>query len=372
MFAAAAGSTLPCMHPVKIPVLHPVRPAAVLSLAAALFAVGACRGNPAAPASSVPADTWATVDGRAITRGDVEKAFQRTRDTSQPISDEEALAYKLNLLDELVVQDLLIAKARELKIEIPEAEIDTAYAEAKKNMTDEAFQQELARRQLTAADMREGLRRQLLTQKVIEREVTAKVSVTDQEVTDFYNANRQQFNVAEESYRVAQIVVTPVRDPQLANRTGHDATTPQAAAAKVKMLAEKLKAGTSFRDLAMDYSEDPETAPRGGDLGFVPVSSLKQAAPPLRDAVLNKSPGTVNVVTQGNAHAIVLVAGHEPAGQRELTSPGVRDNISQTLRSRREQLLRAAYLSALRDNADVENHLARRVVEGQGKGSAVK
>jgi peptidyl-prolyl cis-trans isomerase SurA len=354
------------MHPHTIPSFRR-SPAAVLTLLAALVIAGACRGNPGAPARPVPADTWATVDGRDIKRDDVEKAFRRTRDTAQPISDEEALAYKLNLLDELIVQDLLIAKARELKIELPDTELDTAYAEARKNVADDAFQQELTRRQLTAADMREGLRRQLLAQKVVEREVGSKVAVTDQEVTTFFNANRQQFNIAEESYRVAQIVVTPVREAQLANRTGDDAVTPQAATAKVRMLAERLKAGTSFRDLAMDYSEDPETAPRGGDLGFVPVSSLKQAPPQLRDAVLNKPAGTVNVVTQGGAHTIVLVVGHEPAGQRDLSMPQVRENITQTLRSRREQLLRTAYLTALRDNAEIDNHLARRLVEVQGK-----
>ena len=53
----------------------------------------------------------------------------------------------------------------------------------------------------------------------------------------------------------------------------------------------------------MEYSEDPQSAPRGGDLGFVPMSKLKQAPPPLRGAVLNKAPGTVSVVGQeGSVH----------------------------------------------------------------------
>ena len=42
---------------------------------------------------------------------------------------------------------------------------------------------------------------------------------------------------------------------------------------------ERLKAGASFGDLARDFSEDPESAPRGGDLGLVPLSAVKQAAP---------------------------------------------------------------------------------------------
>ena len=56
--------------------------------------------------------------------------------------------------------------------------------------------------------------------------------------------------------------MTPTRDAGLNNRTGDDATTPQAAAAKVQMLMERLKSGAPFSQLAMDYSEDPQSAPR--------------------------------------------------------------------------------------------------------------
>jgi peptidyl-prolyl cis-trans isomerase SurA len=215
--------------------------------------------------------------------------------------------------------------------------------------------------------MREGLRKELLAQKMIDREVGAKVNVTDQEITEFYNANRAQFNVPEESYHIAQIAVTPVRDAQVANRMGDDATTPQAAASKINGLLERLKGGASFREVAMDFSEDPESAPRGGDLGFLPVSRLKQAPPQLRDAVLKTQPGRVSVVTVGGVHTIVLVVSREPAGQRDLSLPAVRDRITQTLRGRREQLLRAAYLTSVRNDAQVVNYLARRLVESQGK-----
>jgi peptidyl-prolyl cis-trans isomerase SurA len=273
----------------------------------------------------------------------------------------------LSILDDLIVQDVLMAKANALKITLTDTEVDTAYAEAKKNITDADFQEELKRRNLTAADMREGLRREMLSQKLIEQEITKKVSVSDQEVTEFFNANKAQFNFPEEAYRIAQIVVTPVREQQIANRTQDDAATPEAAAAKTQMLMERLKGGASFSDLARDFSEDPETAPRGGDLGFVPVSRLKQAPPQLRDAVLNNKPGSVRVASQGGAHTVVLVVAHEAAGQRDLSIPAVRDNITSALRGRKEQLLRTAYLSAARSDADVVNYQARRVVEAQGK-----
>lgn len=329
---------------------------------------GACRSGPTpAAAPPVSADTWAVVDGREIKREDVEKAYRRMTQVNQTPSDEEALAAKLGLLDELIVQDILLAKARGLKIEVPESELDTAYNEARKGIPDEAFQKELTQRKLTAPDMREGLRRELLVQKLMEREVTSKVAVADQDVEAFFNANRARFNFAEDAYHIAQIVITPVREPQVGNRTGDDATTPEAATAKTGKLLERLKAGDSFRELAMDYSEDAESAQRGGDLGFMPLSALKQAPPPLRDAVLKLAPGNVRVVSAGGGHAIVLLVARESAGQRDLSTPGVKENIGNTLRGRREQLLRSAYLSAARSDAEVVNHLARRLVESQGK-----
>ena len=351
--------------------LKPGRPgykAVIVTLGAlALGCFSACRGKqaPAPVAATVSPDTWATVDGRNISREAVEKAYQRTVDTSQPLSDDEAMTAKLNTLNDYIVQEILIAKAGDLKITVADADLDAAYADAKKNIADEAFQQELTRRGLTVTDMREGLRRELLAQKVIAQEVGSKISVSDKEVSDFFTANRAQFNLPEEAYHIAQIVVTPVRDPQVANRSGDDAATPQAAAAKVSMLMERLKSGASFSDLAVGYSEDPESAPRGGDLGFVPVSRIKQAPPTLRDAILNKAPGTVTVVSQNGAHTIVLVVAHELAGQRDLSMPEVRQRIVDTLRGRKEQLLRSAYLIDVRTNAKVVNYLARRVVESQ-------
>jgi peptidyl-prolyl cis-trans isomerase SurA len=340
---------------------------ALLAAAITTLSGAACKATTSAPAPApVSTDTWAVVDGRNITKDDVDKAYRRTRDTSTPMSDEETLVAKLNLLNDMIVQDILLQRAKTKNLAITEAELDTAYNDAKKNIADDQFQQELTARGLTPADMRDGLRRDLLIQKVVEQDITPKLSVTDQEITAFFNSNRAQFNIPEEAYRLAQIVVTPVPEQQIANQSGDDAQTPQAATAKVQMLMERLKSGAAFPDLAVGYSEDPETAPRGGDLGLVPVSRLRQAPPALRNAVLGKEPGQVNVVSENGAYTLVLVVAHEQAGQRDLSTPGVKDQISQGLRGRKEQLLRAAYLTAARSDASVTNYLARRIVEANG------
>jgi peptidyl-prolyl cis-trans isomerase SurA len=341
----------------------------IITLAVVLASAGfvtACRST-TATSTAVSADTWATVNGKAISRQDVDKAYRRAQNPAQVLSDEETLAAKLNVLDDLVTQQLLQAKASQLKLEVTPADVDTAFNDAKKNIPDDAFQQELTRRGMTPTELRDGLRGELLARKVIQQEVTGKVTVTDQEIGDFFNANRAQFNIPEEAYHIAQLVVTPAREPQQTNRRGDDAATPEAAAAKVQALMERLKQGASFAELAADYSEDPESSSRGGDLGFVPVSRLRQAPQPLRDAVINQPAGSVHVVSMNGAHTIVLVVAHESAGQRDLSSPEVKEQISQALRTRKEQLLRTAYLAALRNDAQVTNYLARRIVEANGK-----
>ena len=329
--------------------------------------VAACRSTPA-PAPAPSANAWAVVNGHEITRDEVEKAYRRAAPTpGQQLSEEEAYTAKLNLLNELIVQDLLLAKARELKVELTDTELENAYNDAKKNIPDAAFQQELKTRNLTAEDMRDDLRRNLLAQKVVEKEITAKAAVTDAEITAFFEANKAQFNRQEDAVRIAQIVITPVRENQRTNRSGDDATTPQEAQAKAQMVMARLKEGIAFGEVAADFSEDAESAQRGGDLGFVPMSALRQAPPQLRDAVLKSNPGSVQLVSQGGAHTIVLTVAKESAGQKDLSMPEVKEAISSTLKGRREGLLRAAYLTALRNDAVVVNQLAKQLVASSGK-----
>jgi peptidyl-prolyl cis-trans isomerase SurA len=326
---------------------------------------GACRSTSTPAPAAVSADTWAVVNGKAVTSADVDKEFRRSGDGSTT-GAEAILTAKLAILDGLILEEILMDRARQQNLQVPDAEVDAALTKAKGGLNDDAFQQQLIQRGLSTADVRDGLRRQLLAEKVMERDVTSKVTVSDQQVTDFFNANRAQFNLPQDAVHLAQIVITPVRDPQLANRTGDDATTPDTATAKVRMLMQRLQEGAPFADLARDFSEDPESAPRGGDLGLVPVATIRQAPAALRDAALQLDPGRARVVSQGGAHTIVFVVKREQAGQRDLSTPGVKEQITQALKGRREQLLRTAYLASARADAQVVNYEARRVVEAQG------
>lgn len=342
----------------------------VVALALGFSTAGACSKAPEAT-KAPSADVWAVVDGREIKKDDVEKAFKSALDPSQPQpSADEALTAKLNVVDDLVTQDILLARAKAAGLVVADTEVDTTVTERKGGATDDVFRTQLTAHGLTLDDLKTGVRKEMLVQKLLERDVNSKVNVTDRDVSDYYNANRAQFNLAEPQYRLAQIVVTSDKNPQLRNAMNDDAGTPADATKKVAMLVERLKGGGDFGALARDFSEDPQSAGRGGDMGFVPASALNRVTPQLRDAVLKMKPGAISTVSVGGNYTIIALVAHEPAGQRDLDTPSVKDGIRDMLKGRKVELLRTAYLSSARSDAKVVNYLAKQVVESQSKAPA--
>jgi peptidyl-prolyl cis-trans isomerase SurA len=314
-------------------------------------------------------DVWAVVNGTEIKRDDVEKYYRsQVNPEAQKPTPEDSLSLKLNVVEQLINNEILLERAKKLNLQASDGEVEDKFTELKNPFTEDEFLRQLQSRGMTVDDLKRDLRRQLSIQKLLNREVAAKITITDQDVTDFYNTNLNQFNVAEPQYRISQIVITPHKDPQIRNRKNDDATNEAEAQRKTKMIVDKLNSGADFAQLAMDYSEDPNTATNGGDLGYIPESSLNQADPMLKKLVLTLKPGQVSqpIVLKDSIRILKLVA-REAAGQRGINDPQVQQTIRDTLRDRKEQLLRAAYLAVARDQAKVTNYLAEQVVETAGK-----
>jgi len=345
------------------------RAAAWLPLAAMVFAAAAGCNKETRHAP----DVWAVVNGKEIKREEVDKYYRtRVNPEGQEPSPEESLSQKLNVLDELINNEILLEKAKKLNLEASDGEVEDKFTELKSPYTEDEFQRRLKDQAMTVEDLKLELRRQLSIQKLLNREVVAKIAITDQDVTDFYTANKAQFNVAEPQYHIAQILVTPRKEQQLRNRKNDDATNEAEAQRKVKMLMDRLNSGADFAQLAMDYSEDVNTAGTGGDLGYVPESALNQSDPALKKVVVGLKAGQVSqpiqVQTKDGARILILkLITRESPGLRGIAEPQVQQTIRDTLRNRKEQLLRLAYLAVARDGARVTNYLAEQVIESAGK-----
>jgi peptidyl-prolyl cis-trans isomerase SurA len=339
----------------------------VLVVAAALAVL--MTGCPLRPSGD---DVAASVDGQKIYRADLEKYYQsQTAGSSQPLSDDQATGLRLNILRELIENEILMHRAEKLGLLATDEEVERKLNEIKSPYTAEQFNQHLQEEKRALDDLKRDIRRALTAEKVVHKEVTSKINITQQDITDYYNAHRAEFNLIEPRYHLAKIEVTGRPDPQ--SGVSNKARNEGEARKKIETVLTRLEAGEDFASLAMAYSEDPNTAPNGGDLGIVQESALKQPQidPRIRETVLKMKSGQYSpiiptLVSPANREAgsflILKLIAMEPAGQRDLSDPRVEQEIRQQLQDRREQLLKTAYFEIMRNQARVENYYADKVL----------
>ena len=326
--------------------------------------------------SQVSGDVMATVDGQKIFRSDVDKYYNnQVASAQQPPTGEQATALRLNILHQMIEDEILMRRAEKLGLLATDEEVDRKYNEIKSPFTQEEFDKRLQDQKITMTDFKRDIRRSITVDKVMNKEVSSKINVTDQDIANYYKEHKSEFNLIEPQYHLAQIMVSPAPNPQV-----HDQNTKAQneaeARKKIQMISNRLDSGEDFATLAMKFSEDPETSGNGGDLGTVPESSLRSTDSATREAVTRLKPGqyspiigVVNPATrQPLGYRIVKLVSKEPAGQRELSDPRVQQAIRSQLHDRREQLLKAAYYEVLRDTAKVENYYARQVLDSNGVG----
>jgi peptidyl-prolyl cis-trans isomerase SurA len=167
---------------------------------------------------------------------------------------------------------------------------------------------------------------------------------------------------------MAQILVTPNPEPSAGNLKNSKAQNDAEANHKIREIQERLQRGEEFGLVAHSYSEDPQSAPNGGDLGFIPESALEKANVELRKMVMSLAPGAISpIIKTQEGYRIFKIISKESAGQRELNDPRVQQNIRETLLNRKDQLLKNAYYEVARNEAKVVNYLAQSVAESAGK-----
>lgn len=334
----------------------------LFSALALLAALSACKKAP-------PANVSAEVNGRAITNADLDKQYRFQFGNMNEKPSEDQLTYqKLELLRTMIDNEIMLQRAEKLNLMATESEVESKFNELKTPYTQEEFQKQLQARNMSVDDLKTQLRRDLSIQKLFNKEITSKITITDKEVNEFYTSNKANFHLAEPHVHLAQILVTPRADPNVRNLKGDKATTEEQARKKIVLLEQRAKSGEDFSALAQNFSEDPNTASNGGDLGFIGESSLEKANPELRKMVMALQPGQVSPpIKTEEGYRILKVISKEPAGQRELTDPRVQQSIRDQLINRKDQLLRAAYYEMARNDAKVSNYLATDVVTNWGK-----
>ena len=351
-----------------------VKPKSVVNLALAptlSLALGLLLAGVGCSGKQDSADVMAKVNGRKIARTEVDKYYNnQTADAPEKPSLEQADSLRLSILKQLIDNEILMQRAEKLGLLATDEEINGKLAEIKAPYTQEEFDRRLKDRNLTLDDFKRDLRRSITIEKGMNKEVTSKINITDDDITSYYTQHKAEFNFIEPQFHLAQILVTTQPNPQVKNMKAQNEGD---ARKKIQMIANRLDSGEDFATVAMTYSEQPETSQNGGDLGFVAESSLKTDKTAF-EAVAKLKPGQytpVLPVADPNNHQIygyrvVKLISKEASGQRELRDPRVQQAIREQLRDRREQLLKAAYYESVRDKSAVENYYADDILKKAG------
>ena len=270
---------------------------------------GAPPGVPGAPPVLKPMppqipDVLARVNGEKVERWEFDNAVKRMEARAGgPVPPDKRDEVLRGVLDQLVAYHLLAQESRARKIAVPDTDVDARLAEIRKSFpTEEAFKQGIAAQGLTMDQLKAQAKTSLEVSKVIESEVNSKIAVQDPEVKTFYDQNLERFKQGD-SVHAAHILIGA---PQNA--------TPEAKAeAKTKAAAvlKAIKAGADFAVMAKANSQDPGSAPNGGDLGFFPKG---QMTPAFEEAAFKLKPGTVSglVETPFGFHIIKAIERRAP------------------------------------------------------------
>jgi len=321
----------------------------------------------------------ATVNGHPILQTEVDKVYaaQLASNPQQqaPVPD-QADSLKLNILQELILDQIVEQRAAKQNLTASDADVDAKLAEMKAPYTEEQFQAKLKASNLTLDDLRRELRHSLTQDKLLNKEINSRITVTDADVANYYNAHKADYDLIEPRYHLAQIQVTDQSSAQPGNLQNNKASGDDEARKKIQVLKNRIDAGDDFGTLAMNYSERQDTAPNGGDMGFVYESQMKQIGDPTTYAAIMKLKAgeTTDILPllDANTHkpagySIYKLISKDAAGQRDLSDPAVQQSIRQQLHDSRSQLLKSAYFEMLRDQAKIENFLAEQIFKTDAK-----
>jgi peptidyl-prolyl cis-trans isomerase SurA len=317
----------------------------------------------------VSKDVAATVNGRPVTYVELDRAMAAQALNAPAKANADAMVQlRLEVLRALIDNEVMMQRAEKAGLLASDADVEARFNELKVAYTQEQFAKLLQQRQMTPAEFKAQIRRELSVQKLFNKEIGSHISISDADVTTFYNANKDSFNLAENKVHLAQILVAPTANTAISNLKNDKAQNDTQARTKIQGIELRLRQGEDFATLAQNYSEDPASAPNGGDFGFIPESSLDKANPELRKLILSMTPGQISpVIHTPEGYRIIKLISKEPAGQRQLSDPRVQEEIRQGLFQVREQALRSAFYEVARDEAKVVNYYAQSVLESRDK-----
>jgi peptidyl-prolyl cis-trans isomerase SurA len=258
-----------------------------------------------------------------------------------------------DLLRDLIDSKLLAQKANELGISA-DTDVIKRLDELRKQMHAESMEdlEKAAQAQgVSFEEFKQNMKDNILTQKVIQQEVGAHISVTTQEMQEYYNQHKSEME-RPETVRMSEILIS-TQAPAGAKSDGQAAPPADDLVAKAKASADaiyaQLQKGAKFDDLAKSVSAGP-TAAQGGDLEYFKRGTLSKQ---LEDQVFTLKPGQFTEPIRTNQGWVILkVTEHISEGVPPFkeVEPGIQERLYMV---KMQPALRE-YLTKLREDAYID------------------
>jgi peptidyl-prolyl cis-trans isomerase C len=297
-----------------------------------------------APSEALP-DPVASINGDPISLADLQRVTRALLATDgqtiEGLSPEDRQKAYRSVLDDIITDHLVAKKA--VDEQVADVDVEKKFSELRSQYgTQEAFDAEIKKSGKTPEQIRHNIHTQLAQQAWIEHQIAPDIHVTPEEVEKFYKESPPNKFDAPEMLRASHILVGVRKDAPPEDSL--------AAEKKINDISDRLKKGESFESLAKQYSDDPNTKDRGGDLEYF---SRERIMPEFADAAFKLKIGEVSapVRTDFGFHLIKLTD-RKPAHTATLDE--ARDQIAAYLTDEKRRAAIAKLVQGLKDQADIK------------------
>lgn len=289
----------------------------------------------------------AVVNGEIITQNEFNAAFEpylKRIDETYPGSDKEAIIRqtKAALLQRFIDDLLIEQEAKKAGTSIKEEEVMEVLRDslARQNIRMEDFLKKTESEGRSLETVKNEVRGQMMRTRLMRREIKSKVMISDQEIGEYYNRHRDEYE-GKEAVRIKQILLLIPKNA--------DEETKAGIRNEAQQILNRAASGEPFDLLAMKYSQGPE-AQQGGDIGFIEKGVI---IPEVEKAAFSLPLEQIsNVIESSLGFHIIKVIDKRGAGLKKIES--VREEIKTKLEDEKLEKKYDEWISAVRKKSFIE------------------
>lgn len=290
-----------------------------------------------------PSKILVIVNNIPITLNQVEEEVNRIISQTlyhRSFTPEKMGRLKKDALESLIEKELQYQEAKRKGIKVEKKEIKERVEDIKKRFPSEkAFKEALKKSGLGRRDFEARIERELIIGKIYEEEVEDKIRVSDEDLKNHYEKNKDRYRELEK-IKLRHIMIK--FDP---SKTGDK----EEAKAKAEEILKRANSGEDFADLAYRYSEDPYRV-KGGDLGYIHRGRME---PELEETAFKMKVGDITgPVETEYGYYIIKVEDRKP--EIQFSFDEVRDRIKKELEGKRREERKREWIRLLREKAKIE------------------